>query len=174
MDTEQEKEPIQLEPAETAPKRIVIGGLVAAAAFALVLFLMARAVRFSSSSLDDGNTGNKPKQGAPQSVHVERLAAQYLTNAAGIPELLVNGCIRNSSGSAVATADLKCRFRTNSGEETFLEIPLVIPTRLDDLRAGPLDPFSSREFSARVGDFPSDIEPQILDAELVHVSFSNL
>jgi hypothetical protein len=67
---------------------------------------------------------------------------------------------------------MRCRFRDYRGENTFLEIPIISPTQLNDLDAGPLEAFSARTFEVRIAHFPAVLQPEILGTELVNVKFS--
>lgn len=147
---------------------------MAIVSLAVTLFLMADAVRLPGSQSAVRRTGGAAQRldgKNPQNVRVERLTQRYRTNAAGIPELEIRGIIRNTGSARVRSADLKCRLRTMTGEETFIEIPIIIPTNLNDLDGGPLNPFSSRKFGVRIGNFPNRFRPEVLGMELVNVSF---
>jgi hypothetical protein len=153
--------------------RFFIGLGVAAMAFAVILFLMAHAVWLAGSTPEVtlGATAKKMPNNDPGNVRIERLSQQYWTNAAGIPELEIKGIIRNSGTMGVRSADLDCRFRTSAGEDTSLQIPLIIPVNLDDENGGPLKPLSSREFAVRIGNFPDNLEPAVLETEVTHTGF---
>lgn len=161
----------QFEAVETARRRIFTGVLAATAAFVLVLLLITHAVR-SSVPGDDVEAAKKKQPLAARPIRIEQVVQQYWTNAAGVPELGMTGIIRNTGPSGIRSADMRCRFRDSNGEETFLEIPIISPTQLNDLDAGPLDAFSARMFKARIADFPSALQPEILDTELVNVKYS--
>jgi hypothetical protein len=161
----------QLGAVETARRQIFTGVLAATAAFILVLLLITRAVRSSAPAADIESTEKKQIHTA-QPVRIEQLVQQYWTNAAGVPELGMTGIIRNTGPSGIRSADMRCRFRDYQGEETFLEIPIISPTQLNDLDAGPLDAFSARTFEVRIADFPAVLQPEILGTELVNVKLS--
>ncbi len=161
---------------EASPKgnrQMLVAAAVAMVSFVAVLLHLTYVARSSaptnSSRVDD--VAVKSRMNNPQLIRIEWLTQRYRKNAAGVAELEVKGLLRNFGGSPVTGADLKCRFKTTSGEETFLEIPVIIATQLDDLDGGRLNAYSSREFGARIGDFPEGLQPEILDWELVNVVF---
>jgi hypothetical protein len=168
----QEKESERFEVVRIARKKMVVGAIAASASLIVVLFLMAHAVHVSVPDSDERSSSTTKAKNQPSSVRIERLAQQYRTSAAGIAELEVTGTIRNTGPSSVQSADLKCHFKSDRSEDAFLEIPLIIPTHLPDVSGGPLDCFSARKFSVRIGDFPSGLQPEILDAKLVNIRFA--
>jgi len=50
-----------------------------------------------------------------------------------------------------------------------MDLPLVVNTRIDDVGDGPLKPFSVRNFRVRIGEFPDELAPEILQVEVVNV-----
>jgi hypothetical protein len=161
----------RFEAVETARRQILTGVVAATAAFIVVLLLITHAVRSSAPAVDIESAAEKQAHIA-RPVRIEQLIQQHWTNAAGIPELGMTGIIRNTGPSEIRSADMRCRFRDYRGENTFLEIPIISPTQLNDLDAGPLEAFSARTFEVRIAHFPAVLQPEILGTELVNVKFS--
>ncbi|RJP23542.1 MAG: hypothetical protein C4520_06200 [Candidatus Abyssobacteria bacterium SURF_5] len=174
QETESGQERQEQEGLRTTQNGFVIGVVAATGALAVVLFLMAHAVRQSvPARAPQWSAAAGDKRGGQTFLTIERLNDRFLTNAAGIAELEITGVVRNSGPSAVETADLKCHFKTREGREACMEIPLIVDSRLDGFEARPLDPFSTRRFSARVADFPDALEPELFHAELVNIGLSS-
>jgi hypothetical protein len=150
-----------------------IAVVIAVAAFATAMLLMLLAVgrRPAAVTPNSGTgSGNVAPAEHAREVSIESYVQNVRANAAGARELEIKGYVKNAGKMAVNSADLKCYFRTHSGGEASLEIPLVIDSRLDDLDGGPLMPLSGREFHVRAGEFPDGLEPEMLRLEVVNVS----
>ncbi len=157
-------------PVETT--RPFMAVVIAAVAFATVMFLMLLAVGRRPAAVTS-NSGTESGNVAPadyaQEISIESHVENVRANVAGGRELEIKGYVKNEGKMAVSSADLKCYFRTHSGGEASLEIPLVVDSRLDDLDGGPLMPLSGREFHVRAGEFPDSFEPEVLRLEVVNV-----
>lgn len=161
------------EPSEAAPPertKPFVAIVIAAAALATVMFLMLLAVGRRPAANSDRESGDAAPAEYAREVSIESYVQNVRSNVAGGHELEIEGYVRNGGKMVVNSADLKCYFRTHSGGEVSLEIPLVIDSRLDDLGGEPLMPLSGREFHVRVGEFPDDLEPEILRLEVVNAS----
>lgn len=158
-------------PPETTKPFVAI--VIAAAAFAIVMLLMLLAVGRRPAAVIPNSgmaSGDVPPAKYARKLSIESHVHNVRANPAGGRELEIEGYVKNAGNMAVSSADLKCYFRTDSGGEASLEVPLIIDSRLDDLNGGPLMPLSGREFHVRVGEFPDNLEPQMSRLEVVNVS----
>ena len=153
-----------------------VGIIVAAAVLMAVMVLMLLAVRQSRPAVianSDARSYERSDGVSPQHyarhIVIERFVADICTSMAGTRGLEIKGHIRNTGKLAVDYADLKCYFRTKAGSETSIELPLIIDSKLDAISDGPLMPLSRRAFGLRIGEFPDDLEPEILRMEPVNV-----
>ena len=159
------------------PKRYsFVGAVVAAAVLVIVMILMLLAVwqsRPATVGKSNALSYNRSERGSSQHyqshIVIERFESDLRTNVAGTRGLQIKGYVKNTGELAVHSADLKCYFRTKAGAETSIELPLVIDSALDEVSDGPLMPSSGREFGLRIGEFPYDLEPEILQMEPVNI-----
>jgi len=165
-----------MEAPSPAAKQPFVGILVAAAVLITVMVLMLLAVRQSASV--GGRDSRTQPLGRSEGVSpghyarhivVERFVIDLRTSVAGTRGLEIRGYVRNTGRLPVSSADLKCFFRTKTGSETAIELPLVIDSALEEVSEGPLMPLSRREFGLRIGEFPYDLEPEIMRMEPVNV-----
>lgn len=167
--------PVNSEAASAARRRLVVGTAVATVAFVFVMILMFLAVRRTPSIMLESIEGESPdslaEPNAGRTIRVENLDEDLRTGPRGTRELEIKGNIKNTEDKAVGNADLRCYFKSDSDTGTFLDIPLIVAARLDDLDYGPHRPFSDRDFDVRYGDFPDNLEPDIVRFELVNVTF---
>ena len=153
-----------------------IGIMVAAVVLVTVMVLMLLAVRQSRPAVlarSDSRSYERPESISPlqygRNIVIERFATDLRTSVAGTRGLEVRGYVKNTGKLTVGSADLKCYFRTKSGKETSIELPLVIESALDEVGDGPLMPLSGREFGLRIAEFPLDLEPEIVRMEPVNM-----
>ncbi len=145
---------------------------VGSAAFVVVMLLMLMAVLrappgdFAERRSSDANI---PPEVYRQHILVDEYDAEAKTNALGMRELVIRGHVKNTGAMIVERADLRCHFPARRGGETSMDFPLVVDTRLDEVGAGPLGPFSARGFRVRLGEFPEELAPKILRTEIVNV-----
>ncbi len=117
-------------------------------------------------------TGNaSPEVYAVRNIMIEGLERDLRTGATGTRELEIKGHIKNTGNKTVGSAALRCYFKTYSDAETFLDVPLIMATRLEDMDCGPLRPLSGRQFDVRFGIFPDNLQSEIERYELVNVTF---
>jgi hypothetical protein len=159
----------------SAGRRLFVGAGIAAAALVAVMLLMLVAVQHAPSTMaidTETKSGNSsPEVYAENNIVIESLKQTVRTGAMGTREIEIKGYIRNTGDKTVGSAVLRCYFKTYSGTETFLDTPLIVATRLEDMDCGPLGPSSSRRFDVRSGDFPDNLLPEIVRYEFVNVSF---
>jgi hypothetical protein len=165
----------QMEAPSIPGKQSFVGILVAAAVLITVMLLMLLAVRHSRPTVS-ANSDARPYESESVSPRlygrhmvIDHFAAELRTSVAGTRGLAIRGYVRNTGKLAVGSADLKCVFRTKTGTETSIELPLIIDSKLDEVSDGPLMPLSGREFGLRIGEFPLDLEPEIVRMEPVNV-----
>ncbi len=156
-----------------AGRQVVAGISVGAGAFVLVMLLMVLAlVRVPPSTVvrDPGrrSVGLSYRDFSRQII-IENPVSRLDTNVLGDKELQIRGYVRNTAGSAVTSADIKCFFATTSGGEVSFEFPLVIDSRLDEVSSGALLPKSRREFGRRIAGVREGIEPRMSRIEVIHV-----
>lgn len=140
--------------------------------FALVMVLMAVAVRQAPPTVvghSDEQIEDRSPQVSEPHVVVERFMADCRPNAAGANEFEVSGYVKNTGKFVVETADLRCFFRSKSGDEIFLDFLLIVDSRLDEIGGGPLGPMAGRNFAARIGDFSDELVPEVIRFEVVNV-----
>jgi hypothetical protein len=172
------KNSISQEP-ETAPaeRNLFVAVGVGATVLAIVMLLMMFAVLRASSPLI-GHSQPQSEEVRPADravpVVVEETTAWPATSMHGARELVIRGVVRNSLHSPIKAADMRCYFKTASGGETPFEFPLIVDTRLDEVGAGRLLPFSAREFGVRIGEFPNRSRPTVSRIEVVNVCVQSL
>jgi hypothetical protein len=153
-------------------RQMMLAIAAGAAALTIVMLLMLSAAR--RGSLPDAiEPVSTSKDIAPKAyeryVVVDRCAMRDGSGAAGAHEVIIEGSVANTGALTVAAADLRCFFPTHSGGQTSMDLPLVVDTKLEDVGAGALGPYSTRDFSVRVGEFPGALLPEILRVEVVNV-----
>lgn len=139
----------------------------------MVMLLMLLAVRRASPAgrASSPSQSEYSRGGQAPGVVVERVVHSVRT-IAGHRELAVEGYVENRGRKPVTSAELRCHFRTHAGKETFLEVPLIVESRLDELEGEPLMAHSSRKFRVRVGDFPDVLQPSVVSVEVVNIGVS--
>lgn len=149
-----------------------IAMVVGALALVGVILLMALAVK-QTPLPDVGDSDELFEDRSPQdvgpAVTIERFMTDVCLNVAGTKECRVSGYVKNTGKSVVEAADLRCFFRSNSGDEVFLDFLLVVDSKLDEIGGGPLAPMSGRTFASRIGDFPDELVPEVVRFEVVNV-----
>ena len=157
-----------LPPGRQALLAIAVGSAV----FAIVILLMLAAV-LRSPAADIVEPEPRTEDLSPEAygryLTVDDCVAQARINAIGASELMISGHVKNTGAMTVERADLRCHFPTHFGGETSMDLPLVVNTRIDDVGDGPLKPFSVRDFRVRIGEFPDELAPEILQVEVVNV-----
>jgi len=174
-DAEMTEYPARAEASSDPGKQTFVAVLVASAVLIVVMLLMLLAVRHSRPRVvADSNARPYEPDGVSlqrdgRHMVIDHFAAELRTSVAGTRGLAIRGYVRNTGKLPVGSADLKCFFRAKTGAETSIELPLIIDSRLDEVSDGPLMPFSGREFGLRIGEFPLDLEPEIVRTEPVNV-----
>ncbi|GAB4352171.1 MAG: hypothetical protein Kow0099_36380 [Candidatus Abyssubacteria bacterium] len=139
----------------------------------LMVLAVGRQRTGSSHALEERASAVLSPDDDAASVRVGRFFAAHRTLAGGCRELRIDGLVRNTGDRAVASADLRCYFKTDSGEQRYMEVPLIVESRLDEVSdGGPLGPRSARPFGVRFGRFPDDLDPSPLKLEVVNVRFT--
>ncbi len=153
-------------------RQMMVAIAAGAATLTIVMLLMLSAAR--RGSLPDAiEPVSTSKDIAPKAYErylvVDRYAVRDGSGAAGAHEVIIEGSVANTGALAVVAADLRCFFPTHSGGQTSMDLPLVVDTRLEDVGAGALAPYSTRDFSVRVGEFPDALLAEMLRVEVVNV-----
>ncbi|UCD57789.1 MAG: hypothetical protein JSV16_01380 [Candidatus Hydrogenedentota bacterium] len=165
-------DPLDSEAALAARKRPFVAIAVASAMLAVVTLLMLLASRQApppGGGRFDAKAEVVSEEDYARYILIDSALSNLRTNTMGVRELAIRGYVRNVGKMPVRMADLKCFFKTDSGDETSFELPLVIETTLDDVADGPLMPLSGREFGLRLVEFPDELEPELFRLEVVNV-----
>lgn len=159
-----------------AARQVMVAAAAGAAVLTIVMLLMLLAVR-QGSPTNAIKPVSHPKNIAPEAykryILVNNYAAREGPGAPGAREILIEGYVENAGALTVASADLRCFFPIHSGGQRAIDLPLVVDTRLDEVGDGPLAPYSTRDFSVRIGEFPDGLAPEILRVEVVKVRLSS-
>jgi hypothetical protein len=148
---------------------IVVGSAVLAIVMLLVLLAVSQAPSRDARVFQSRNDKGATSADGSGFVVVEDCVYGVRDAIPGIREFHLQGYVRNTGKHGVKSADLKCSFENGAGEEADFVLPIVVDTHMEGVDGGPLMPMSGRAFGVRIGEFPKELMPEVVRAEVINV-----